>query len=91
MRQSTEDLSNSKRALSLGHCALLPPRVLFLAAQDEFVRAVPELKESEKVALKAMRSKPEAQLKQLKQGDFYSDLGGLRLQLLLVLHGQGHR
>ncbi|CAK9028926.1 Endothelin-converting enzyme 2 [Durusdinium trenchii] len=60
VRQTTDELAKSKRALSAGHCAVLPPHVLFLAAQDEFVRASPDLNEVDQASLQSMRAKPEA-------------------------------
>lgn len=51
VRKKTDELAQSKRALSTGHFAVLPPHVLFLAAQDEFVRAVPELNVADKASL----------------------------------------
>eukprot|EP00435_Cladocopium_sp_Y103_P000003 s3547_g1.t1 len=60
VRKKTDELAQSKRALSTGHFAVLPPHVLFLAAQDEFVRAVPELDVADKASLHGILQKPEA-------------------------------
>lgn len=60
VRKKTDELAQSKRALSTGHLAVLPPHVLFLAAQDEFVRAVPELNVADKASLRGISLKPEA-------------------------------
>lgn len=60
VRKNTDELAQSKRALSTGQFAVLPPHVLFLAAQDEFVRALPELKECDQVTYQSMRPQPEA-------------------------------
>lgn len=60
VRKKTDELAQSKRALSTGHFAVLPPHVLFLAAQDEFVRAVPELNVADKASLHGISQKPEA-------------------------------